>query len=285
MYVARTLDELAAGIASLGPGLALVPTMGALHAGHLSLLEAARHGGAPVAASIFVNPTQFNQSDDLARYPRDESADLELLRQAGCDLAWLPSVQTMYPAGDEIRIVPQGAALGWEGDVRPGHFSGVATVVTKLLNQVSPQRAYFGEKDWQQLQVIRSVVDALFMPVAIIGVPTLREPDGLAMSSRNRFLGEQERERAPALYRCLSRLAQAILDGDEVDVCLATAREDLTLRGFSVEYLALVDGGSLHPAAELMPGARLLAAARLGSVRLLDNLEVVLPGGPRRTGL
>nr|WP_321984407.1 pantoate--beta-alanine ligase [uncultured Lichenicoccus sp.] len=273
MYVARTLDELAAAVAALGPDLALVPTMGALHAGHLSLLAAARRAGRHAAASIFVNPTQFNQSDDLARYPRDEDSDLVLLRESGCHLAWLPSVEIMYPGGDEIRIAPGGAALGWEGDTRPGHFSGVATVVAKLLNQVRPAFAFFGEKDWQQLQVVRDVVDALFIPVRIEGVPTLRESDGLAMSSRNRFLTEQERQRAPALYRCLSRLARAIVDGDEVDVCLATAREDLRLQGFSVDYLALVAGTSLRPIPEHRPGARLLAAARLGSVRLLDNLE------------
>ena len=275
MYVARTLDELEAAVAVLGPDLALVPTMGALHAGHLSLLDAARRRAARTAASVFVNPTQFNQSDDLARYPRDEDSDLALLRDAGCDLVWLPSVQIMYPGGDEIRIEPGRAARGWEGDVRPGHFSGVATVVTKLLNQVRPAIAFFGEKDWQQLQVIHGLVEALFIPVRIEGVPTLRDPDGLAMSSRNRFLTSRERERAPALHRCLSRLARAIADSDEVDVCLLTAREDLRLQGFSVDYLAFVDGRSLQAIDEPRAGARLLAAARLGSVRLLDNLEVV----------
>ncbi len=274
MYVARTLDELVAALAALGPDLALVPTMGALHAGHLSLLGAAGRQATHTAASIFVNPTQFNQSDDLARYPRDEDSDLAMLREAGCDLAWLPSVETMYPSGDEIRIVSGDAALGWEGDARPGHFSGVATVVAKLLNQVRPALALFGEKDWQQLQVIRGVVEALFIPVRIEGVPTLRETDGLAMSSRNRFLTPQERRRAPALYRCLSRLAAAIADGDDLDVCLVTAREDLRLQGFSLDYLALVDGHSLQTIPQSRPGARLLAAARLGSVRLLDNLEV-----------
>ncbi|WP_428376605.1 pantoate--beta-alanine ligase [Lichenicoccus sp.] len=274
MYVARTLDELVAAVAALGPDLALIPTMGALHLGHLSLLSAAGRESRHVAASIFVNPTQFNQGDDLARYPRDEDSDLALLRDAGCDLAWLPSVEIMYPGGDEIRIVPGSAALGWEGDARPGHFSGVATVVAKLLNQVRPACAFFGEKDWQQLQVIRSIVEALFIPVRIEGVATKREADGLAMSSRNRFLTPLERQRAPALHRCLRRLARAIADGDEVDVCLATAREDLRLQGFSVEYLALVAASSLQAIAENRPGARLLAAARLGSVRLLDNLAV-----------
>ena len=272
MFIARTLQELSDAARALPGPRALVPTMGALHAGHLSLLEAARQGGSRVAVSIFVNPTQFNQAEDLARYPRDEAADLAILREAGCDLVWLPSTRTMYPDHGGARIEIGGPALGWEGDARPGHFSGVATVVTKLLNQVRPARACFGEKDWQQLQVIRSIAAELFIPVEIEAVPTLREADGLAMSSRNRFLDADERRRAPALHRCLLRTAAAIFDGDAVPVVLDTAREDLILRGFVVDYLALVDGPSLRAIETPAPGSRLIAAARLGSVRLLDNV-------------
>ncbi len=276
MFIARTLHDLAdaSRMMARDASMALVPTMGALHPGHLSLLTAARGHGHDVAVSIFVNPTQFNDVNDLARYPRVEDADLALLRDAGCGLVWLPSVETMYPNAADARIEVGGPALGWEGDARPGHFAAVSTVVAKLLNQVRPVRAYFGEKDWQQLQVIRSVVAELFIPVAIEGVATVREADGLAMASRNRFLGAEQRERAPAVYRCLLRAARAIAEGDAVPAVLDTAREDLELRGFGVDYLALVDGRSLHAISNLASGARLIAAARLGGVRLLDNVPV-----------
>ena len=274
MFVARTLHDLSEALSALPGPLGLVPTMGALHAGHLSLLRAAARGGNRLAVSIFVNPTQFNQADDLARYPRDEAADLALLRDAGCDLVWLPALATMYPDGASTRVEIAGPACDWEGRARPGHFSGVATVVSKLLNQVRPARAYFGEKDWQQLQVVRSMVDELFIPVVIEAVPTLRETDGLAMSSRNRFLDTDGRRRAPALYRCLLRAADAIADGDAIAVVLDTAREDLILRGFDVDYLALVDGRSLRAMSSPAMDARLIAAARLGGVRLLDNVPL-----------
>ena len=275
MFVAHTLHDLATATQSSSAPLALVPTMGALHAGHLSLVQAAKQRGDRVAVSIFVNPTQFNQADDLERYPRDEASDLALLRDAECDLVWLPSVETMYPDQGGIRIEPAGPASGWEGDCRPGHFSGVATIVVKLLNQIRPARAYFGEKDWQQLQVIRSVTAELFIPVGIEAVATLREPGGLAMSSRNRFLGANGRKQAPALYRCLQRAAHAISEGDAVPVVLGTAREDLILQGFLLDYLALVDGSSLHAIQAPDGWARLIAAVRLGSVRLLDNVSLV----------
>lgn len=278
MFIARTLQDLSNALRMVANDpsttLGLVPTMGALHAGHLSLLQAARRHGHRVAVSIFVNPTQFNDVDDLARYPRSEDADLALLRDAGCDLVWLPSVGTMYPDMVDTRIEIGGAALGWEGDARPGHFSAVATIVTKLLNQIRPVRAYFGEKDWQQLQVIRSVVAELFIPVAIEGVATMRDMDGLALSSRNRFLDAEQRRRAPAVYRCLVRAARALAEGDAVPAVLDTAREDLLLRGFDVDYLALVDGRRLRTIARPVSGARLIAAARLGDVRLLDNTPV-----------
>ncbi len=286
MLIARTLEDLARARAKLAGSptatLALVPTMGALHAGHASLLRAARAQSDIVAASIFVNPTQFDNPEDLARYPRDMEADLAALRDAGCDLAWTPTVEIMYADENSVRVMLDGPARGWEADFRPGHFTGVATVVVKLINQLGPARAYFGEKDWQQLQAIRSVVAALFIPVTIEAVATMRDPDGLAMSSRNRRLGREDRERAPALYRGLLRAARAIVEGDAVPAVLETAREDLALRGFKVDYLALISGSGMHPISTLAPDARLIAAARLGGVRLLDNIAIEPPASTDR---
>jgi pantoate--beta-alanine ligase len=270
MLVARTLPELREACARLragGRALALVPTMGALHAGHLALLAAAPPEAA-VAASIFVNPLQFAPTEDLARYPRDEAGDLAKLEGAGCALVWLPDVATMYPPGDATTIEVAGPAEGWEGAIRPGHFRGVATVVARLFGQVRPDSACFGEKDWQQLQVVTRMVADLVLPVRIIGVPTVREADGLAMSSRNRFLLPQDRGRAPAggghrKQTAARGASKAALDD---------ARADLSDAGFAVDYIALVDGPSLVPVDEPRHGARLIAAARLGSVRLLDNI-------------
>ena len=280
MLIARTMQDLTQARAATcrnGETLALVPTMGALHKGHLSLLKAARARYDRVAVSIFINPTQFNNAEDLARYPRSEDDDLATLRSAGCDLVWLPAAETMYPDRDAVRVALDGPARGWEGAHRPGHFNGVATVVTKLFNQIGPASAFFGEKDWQQLQVIRSVVGALFLPVAIESVATMRDPDGLAMSSRNRLLAAADRRRAPALYQGLLRADDAIGQGDCVPVVLDTAREDLLLRGFDVDYLALVNATSLCAIEAPTSGARLIAAARLGDVRLIDNIPLATP--------
>jgi pantoate--beta-alanine ligase len=266
MLIARTRAELAA--AHGGGPISLVPTMGALHEGHIALVREAVQLGKPVAASIFVNPLQFEAADDLARYPRDEARDLHLLESAGCDLVWLPSVQTMYPPGDATTIDVAGPARGWEGAARPGHFRGVATVVARLFGQLAPEAAFFGEKDWQQLQVIRRMAADLCMPVRIVGVPTVREPDGLAMSSRNRFLAASERSTAALLYRVLTGLAQR--HGGALE--LEQADRELCDAGFVVDYLALVEGESLQPIPHCGPGARFIAAARLGSVRLLDNV-------------
>jgi pantoate--beta-alanine ligase len=278
MLIARTADELAAGLAAVRAAkfsLALVPTMGALHDGHLALLGAARRECGAVAASIFVNPTQFGAAEDLARYPRDEAGDLDKLRRAGCDLAWLPDAATIYPPGDTTMIDPAGPALGWEGDARPGHFRGVATVVAKLFGHVRPDAAVFGEKDWQQLQVIRRMVADLRLPVRVVGGPIVREPDGLAMSSRNRFLSVPERARAPLLYRVLADTAAAVAAGDDAVAVLRAARERLTGHGLAVEYLALVDGCMLAVQNAARGDAqRLIAAAQLGSVRLLDNVAI-----------
>lgn len=282
MQAVRSLDDLRRTCASLRSrfgALSLVPTMGALHVGHQALVEAAAASGGAVVTSIFVNPLQFGPHEDLARYPRDEDGDLARLRAWGCHLAWLPDVTTMYQPGNATTIDVAGPAEGWEGDARPGHFRGVATVCAKLFGQVRPDRAYFGEKDWQQLQVVRRMVADLLPGLEIVAVATVREPDGLALSSRNRFLLPPERRLAPKLYATLCEVAAALARGEPVGPVLSAAQGQLQRDGFSVDYLALVDGATLKPLATLTPGARLIAAARLGSVRLLDNLGTTLPGG------
>jgi len=277
MQIVRSLPDLVAArtaLATAKGGFALVPTMGALHAGHLSLVRAARESGLAVAVSIFVNPLQFGPNEDLARYPRDEAGDLALLRAEGCDLVWLPPVEAMYPPGDATTIDVGGPALAWEGALRPGHFRGVATVVAKLFGQMRPRLAFFGEKDWQQLQVIRRMVNDLLLPVEVRGVPVARDADGLALSSRNRFLSPEERPRAPLLYAALRDVADMVRDGAAADAPLHMARARLTDAGFDVNYLALVHAESLCEITHAVSPARLIAAARLGSVRLLDNVPV-----------
>ena len=277
MLIARTLAELHSGCSSLRAkhgALALVPTMGALHDGHRALVRAAVVSGAGVVTSIFVNPLQFGANEDLSRYPRDEAGDLAALEACGCELAWLPDVSVMYPPDDATTIVVTGPAERWEGDARPGHFRGVATVCAKLFGQVRPDRAYFGEKDWQQLQVVRRMVIDLHLPLEVVGVTTVREPDGLALSSRNRFLTAEERGRAPRLHAVLSAAARALAAGGQADAALDAARRALADAGFDCEYLALVDGPTLAPLTAARTGSRLIAAARLGSVRLIDNIAV-----------
>jgi pantoate--beta-alanine ligase len=255
--------------------LALVPTMGALHDGHRALVRTALASGAAVVASIFVNPLQFESGEDLLRYPRDEAGDLIALEASGCHLMWCPDVGLMYPSNDATTIEVGGPAERWEGVARRGHFRGVATVCTKLFGQVRPDRAYFGEKDWQQLQVVRRMVADLHLPVEIVSVPTVREDDGLALSSRNRFLTAQERALAPRLYGALCAARCALATGEAAEVVLAVARRTLTEVGFSVDYLALVDGTTMQALAAPVSGARLILAARLGSIRLIDNLGTV----------
>lgn len=279
MRIARDLATLRAEAARLGPreGIAVVPTMGALHAGHVSLVEAARAAGArAVIASIFVNPLQFGPQEDLARYPRDEAGDLRALEAAGCDLAWLPSPAVMYPPGHATGIaVAAPPAEGWEADARPGHFRGVATVCAKLFLQTGAGMAMFGEKDWQQLQVVTRMARDLDIPVRVIPCPTVREADGLAMSSRNRFLGPAERALAPALIGAMRAAAAEIAGGAAPQAAaLARAAEGLAAQGFGVDYLALVEPETLRPAAPEARAGRLIAAARLGGVRLLDNIAV-----------
>ena len=275
MLIARTLPDLRAACAHLrrtAGSLALVPTMGALHLGHRTLVRAAVASGAATVASIFVNPLQFGPTEDLSRYPRDEAGDLAALQAEGCALAWLPDGATMYPAGDATTISVDGPADGWEGTIRPGHFRGVATVCAKLFGQVRPDRAYFGEKDWQQLQVVRRMATDLLLPLDIVGIETVREPDGLAMSSRNRFLSPTERQTAAGLIGVLRATAASVAACRDAAEPLAHARRTLADQGFGVDYIALVDGPSLTATARSGPGVRLIAAAKLGSVRLLDNI-------------
>jgi pantoate--beta-alanine ligase len=271
MIIARTLPDLRAAIKRLGP-VGLAPTMGALHEGHLALIAAAREAGGPVAASIFVNPLQFGPNEDFSRYPRDEDGDLAKLEAAGCDLVWLPAPAVMYPEDAASTITVTGPATRWEGEIRPGHFAGVATVVAKLFGQVRCHAAYFGEKDWQQIQVVARMVEDFLLPVTIVPVPTVREPDGLALSSRNRFLNAEARAAAPALHAALVRTAAAIAGRAHVETALAAGRNVITQAGLSPDYFALVDARSLEPLQTFNAPARLIAAARCGKVRLLDNV-------------
>ena len=277
MQTIRTLEALRSGIADFresGAEIALVPTMGALHVGHIALIEAAKRPGRKVVASIFVNPKQFGANEDLSRYPRKETADLAMLKAAGCDLVWLPPVEAMYPDGFATNISVSGVSDGLDGAARPGHFDGVATVVAKLFNQVRPDLALFGEKDFQQLAVIRRMVADLDFGIEIQGVPTQRDDDGLALSSRNVYLDDAQRGAAVALPRALGVAAKAIARGHDPDAALGTAREALTTAGFTVDYVELVDAETLAPARDSARERRLLAAAKLGPTRLIDNLAV-----------
>ncbi len=270
----ESLRQAIAGWQADGCRVALVPTMGALHAGHMALVEAARRPGTKVVASIFVNPKQFGPNEDLARYPRREMADARLLADNGCDLLWLPPVEAMYPDGFATTVSVSGVSEGFDGASRPGHFDGVATVVAKLFNQTRADVAYFGEKDFQQLAVIRRMVADLDMAIEIVGVPTQRDDDGLALSSRNIYLDEEQRTKAVALPRALGVAARAIGRGDASETALAEARSTLVAAGFEVDYVALVDSETLveHPLADRP--RRLLAAARMGTTRLIDNIAV-----------
>ncbi|MDP4006044.1 pantoate--beta-alanine ligase [Methylobacterium sp. NEAU K] len=257
-----------------GERVVLVPTMGALHAGHLALVAEARRIGRRTVASIFVNPTQFGPNEDFSRYPRDLETDLGLLGRAGADAAWTPAVGTMYPPGFATRIEVAGLTEGLCGPFRPGHFSGVATVVTKLLNQVRPDVALFGEKDFQQLRVIQQAVSDLDLDVEIRGVPTVREPDGLALSSRNRYLSATERAVAPNLHGVLTEIAAAARGGAAVAGPINAGQAALEAAGFQVQYLAVCDARTLAPVERVAGPARVLVAAFLGRTRLIDNLAV-----------
>ena len=262
MQIVRNSEELASARAELSGTLALVPTMGALHAGHMALIAEAKKRADSIAASIFVNP-------------RQEPQDARMLEEGGCDLLWLPSVEDIYPQGFSTKVSVSGVSERWEGEARPGHFDGVATVVARLLLSVRPDVALFGEKDFQQLAVIRRMVADLNVPVEIVGIPTVREPDGLALSSRNAYLSPVERQQAGALPRALNRARDSIHAGNAVSSALGDAKEALLGGGFSrVDYFALVDPSTLEPLDEAKGEMRLIAAAVIGTTRLIDNLAV-----------
>jgi pantoate--beta-alanine ligase len=275
VQIVRNSEELARARAEVNSRVALVPTMGALHAGHMALIEEARKNADCVVATIFVNPAQFGEGEDFGRYPRREEEDAAMLEQAGCDLLWTPPVEAIYPDGFATQVHVAGVSERWEGEARPGHFDGVATVVTKLLLAVRPEIALFGEKDFQQLAVIRRFVADLAIPTQIIGLPTVRDPDGLALSSRNSYLTADERGRAAALPRALEQARTAILGGTLVADALHDARALMRNNGFSrIDYLDLVDAKSLQPLHEPAGEMRLIAAAVIGATRLIDNIAV-----------
>lgn len=286
MQIIRRLEELAPALDELRSGgekIALVPTMGALHAGHIALIEEARSRADQVAATIFVNPMQFGAGEDLTRYPRQEAADAAMLEQAGCDLLWLPAASDIYPDGFATSVRVADLSDRWEGEARPGHFDGVATVVAKLLLTVRPDVALFGEKDFQQLAVIRRMATDLALGVAIVGVPTVRDADGLALSSRNAYLSADERKRAIALPNALNAARDAILAGHPGTEALATVRQKLEAAGFaSIDYVALVDSTSLEPLDAPYGVMRLIAAATIGGTRLIDNIALEMDAFPRR---
>jgi pantoate--beta-alanine ligase len=277
--VVRTVPALRRALAHLRrkhDKLALVPTMGALHAGHLALVRQARRRAQCVAVSIFVNPAQFAPHEDLATYPRDLKADLEALAATGADLVWAPPAAAMYPAGFATRIVPAGpATVGLEDRFRPHFFAGVATVVAKLLIQCRPDVAMFGEKDLQQLRVVTRMAQDLDLPVRIVGVPTVREKDGLAMSSRNAYLSARERAAAPTLYRVLCDCADRIARHAAIGPVLAEGGASIERAGFALDYLEARHAETLEPVARPADGpVRLLVAARIGTTRLIDNVGV-----------
>ena len=276
MQTVRQLPELRQAISAFREGgerVALVPTMGALHEGHMALVEAAKRAADRVVVSIFVNPTQFGPNEDFAQYPRKELADSTMLKKAGVDLLWMPPVEVMYPNGLETDVSVSGVSEVLDGAHRPGHFDGVATVVSRLFAQVTPDIALFGEKDWQQLAVIRQMVSDLDLKLEIVGVVTQRDDDGLALSSRNAYLIPEDRAKAVALPRALGAAERAIADGGDPEAALAQARETMTAAGFEVDYVALADAATLG---DPIPGKprRLLAAARIGKTRLIDNIAV-----------
>jgi len=274
----RDIGKLGSALVALRAGghrVALVPTMGALHAGHLALVEEAKRQADRVVATIFVNPLQFGEGEDLDHYPRQEKEDARALDQAGCDLLWIPTAEQIYPAGFSTTVSVPGLSKRWEGEARPGHFDGVATVVTKLLSVIRPEVAVFGEKDFQQLAIIRRLAADLGLGAQIAGVPTVRDEDGLALSSRNAYLTYDEREWAVAFPKSLERAVAEIEGGAAVPDALENAGSAIRNAGFSaVDYVALVDSTTLEPLEKPARTMRLIAAARIGKTRLIDNFPV-----------
>ena len=278
--VAKTITALRRQVArwrDADETVALVPTMGALHEGHLSLVRHARRRAARVVVSIFVNPAQFAPAEDFSTYPRTFATDVAMLAEEKADLVWAPAnVAVMYPEGFATRVVPEGPAVaGLEDAFRPDFFRGVATVVAKLFIQVAPDIAVFGEKDYQQLRVVTRMARDLDLPLKVIGAPTVREPDGLAMSSRNVYLTADERAVAPTLYRVLRLCAKKIAEGRPTSTILAEGREAIERAGFALDYLEARHAEALRPVKSIKDGPlRLLVAAKLGQTRLIDNVGV-----------
>ncbi|HEY4280032.1 MAG TPA: pantoate--beta-alanine ligase [Conexibacter sp.] len=288
LRIVRTVAELRAALEPArreGQRIGLVPTMGAFHDGHRSLMVRAAETCDVVVVSLFVNPTQFAPTDDLSRYPRDEGRDAEIAAEAGVDVLFAPAPKEVYPDGFATTVTVRGVAEGLEGDHRPGHFDGVATVVAKLLNMVQPTVAFFGQKDAQQARVIRQLVRDLNIPVRIEVCPTVREPDGLAMSSRNAYLGPVDRSRAVALRRALVAAEQAIAAGErDPEAVAAVGRAVLAGHGVQAEYFALVSEQTLVPVASIDGDVLITVAARVGPARLIDNALVTIANGvPEQT--
>jgi len=277
--VARTVPTLRRALSPWrmgGERIALVPTMGALHRGHLKLVAEARRRARRVVVSIFVNPTQFAPHEDFGSYPRTFASDLAALAEARADLVWAPTAEVMYPPGFATRIAPEGAATaGLEDKFRPHFFGGVCTVVAKLFLQTAPDIAMFGQKDYQQLRVVTQMAKDLDLPLKVIGIPTVREKDGLALSSRNAYLSEEERARAPTLYRVLKAAATGIKAGKPIARVLDAGRAEITAAGFALDYLEARHALTLAPIVSRGDGPiRLLVAAKIGKTRLIDNLAV-----------
>jgi pantoate--beta-alanine ligase len=274
--ISRTLSALRRSRGAFRGSVALVPTMGALHRGHLALVKEARRRADRVVVSIFVNPTQFAPHEDFGSYPRTFASDIAALTEAKADLVWAPTAQVMYPDGFATRIEPAGVAkVGLEDKFRPHFFGGVATVVAKLFTQVQPDVALFGQKDYQQLRVITQMARDLDLPVKVIGIPTVRERDGLALSSRNAYLSAEERALAPTLHRVLKDCAAMMKAGERIDAVLAHGRSVIARAGFALDYLDARNALTLEPIGSVKDGpVRLLVAAKLGTTRLIDNVAV-----------
>ena len=276
--IVRTVADLRARVGAWrasGLSVGLVPTMGALHDGHLSLVRQSVAQTKRTCATLFVNPKQFNPNEDLAAYPRDEAGDMAKLQSVGTNLLFAPGVAEMYPPGATTQVSVPGIGDILEGECRAGFFTGVATIVAKLLLQALPDAAFFGEKDYQQLQVIKRMTADLDIPVRICGAPTIREADGLAMSSRNAYLSADERAIAPILYAAIGSLAEAVRGGADPIKRVAIARDELLSAGFTkVDYVTVRNAETLEPVAAADEPARILAAATLGKARLIDNIAV-----------